>query len=520
MTIKKQALLLLFLIIGGKGFSQAPLITYSEPLSNDTRRTEFEIIGKLNDHFLVYKKNQNDHVIVVYDEDMKLKNTVKLDYNSDRWINVDFIKYPDFIYMIYEYQRRGIIHCMGVKLDGEGKTIGQSFEMDTTEINFAANNKIYTTINSDDKRRIMVFKIDSKNKKNFIFTTMLYDNNLQLLHKDRMSMPMEEKNDYFSDFMLSNDGELCFAKFIRPSSNSEYISKVFMVTKFPDSNSFSIRPVDIGSRQLDALKLKVDNTNKRLLLNSFFYKDRRGDIDGLYTLLWDKATNSRISDTIILFNDELRDLAKSSDGSKKTAFDDYYIKSVTIRGDGGFLLVSESMSTSSRGNNYGRWGNPWMNPMDYYYSPYYSPWSSPWGWGSRYYGYGYPYGYGNPYGYNQTRYLANNIMILSLDKNGQMEWSNVIPKSQYDDETDNLLSFQTMNTGGEIHFLFNQYERRTMLLTDQSIEPDGKITRNPTLKNLDKGYDFMPRLAKQVSASQMIVPCIYRGNLCFAKIDY
>ena len=50
--------------------------------------------------------------------------------------------------------------------------------------------------------------------------------------------------------------------------------------------------------------------------------------------------------------------------------------------------------------------------------------------------------------------------------------------------------------------------------------PDGKMNHNPTLKNLDKGYEFMPKYAKQVSARQIIVPCLYRNFICFAKIDY
>jgi hypothetical protein len=111
-------------------------------------------------------------------------------------------------------------------------------------------------------------------------------------------------------------------------------------------------------------------------------------------------------------------------------------------------------------------------------------------------------------------------MILSFNRDGGLEWSNVLQKSQFDDESDNTLSFQTLNTGGELHFIFNQFEKRALLLTDQTINADGKITRVPTLKNLDKGYEFMPRFAKQVSARQVIVPCLYRGYLCFAKIDF
>ena len=101
-----------------------------------------------------------------------------------------------------------------------------------------------------------------------------------------------------------------------------------------------------------------------------------------------------------------------------------------------------------------------------------------------------------------------------------MEWNIVIGKSQFNDESDDLISYQLMNTGGGLHFLFNNQERRNNLLNDFSIAPGGELTRNPTLKNLERGYEFMPKYGKQVSARQMIIPCLYRNYICFAKVDY
>ena len=69
-------------------------------------------------------------------------------------------------------------------------------------------------------------------------------------------------------------------------------------------------------------------------------------------------------------------------------------------------------------------------------------------------------------------------------------------------------------------FLFNLQEKRNLMLSDQSIEPSGQLTRRPTLKNLDKGYDFMPRFGKQVGAKTIIFPCQYRNYICFAKVDF
>lgn len=509
MPYKKLMTGLLVLLIVNISKGQAPSIVYSEPEKDDSRRTNFETIGKFNGNFLVYKSNRSDDAICIYDNDMKLKERVKLDFTPDQQlINVDFIAYTDFFYVIYQYQKKSIVHCMAAKLDMNAKPMMDPVELDTTQLSFGANNKIYTTINSDDKQHILVFKINSRNQKNFIFTTLLFNNNLELHGKHRMAVAMEERNDFFTDFLLTNDGEFVFGKFVRQNSN-EYITKLTMIIKYPDSTSFSEQGVDIGEKILDEIKIKADNSNKRILLNAFYYKQKRGNIEGLYSLVWDKQVNRKLRDITSIFTEDLRANAKSQDASVKMAFNDYFIKNIIVRKDGGYLVISESEYSTTRGGAFNRWdyfGNPWTSPMDYYYySPGYGYWNSPWNrWNNN----------------NSTRYHAENIMILSYSKDGEVEWSNVIPKSQFDDESDNMISFQLVNSGAEIHFLFNLYERRMLLLNDQSIAADGKITRNATLKNLDKGYEFMARYGKQVSGRQVIVPCLYRNYLCFAKIEY
>ncbi|MBS1916105.1 MAG: hypothetical protein JST87_07500 [Bacteroidetes bacterium] len=496
-----------FLITPFLGIAQH--IVYSEPEREDGRRTNFEIIGKINGNFLVFKNNRSDNAISIYNDQMQLQQRVNIDFIPDRYINVYFIPYSDHFIMIYEYQKKSIVHCAAIKMDGMAKKLGDPIDLDTTQIGFAANNKIYTTIFSEDKQRIMLFKINSKNPKNFLFTTFLYDQNLELIDRHRIYMPMEDRDNGFTDFSLDNEGTLVFAKFLK-SSSGDYISRVNMITKGPTADTFAIRDMGTNERILDELKIKIDNNNKRYILTGFYYKQRRGNIEGVYTVQWDKNENAKIKESLTVFNDELRSLAKSSESNLKMAFNDYFIKQVITKRDGGYILISESEYTTTRGGYFNRWDymygyNPYFTPgFDYYGSPFYSPWNR--------------YGYYN--NNNAVRYHAENIMIVSFDKDGNVDWSNVIPKSQYDDESDNLISYQPMNTGGELHFLYNQYEGRNLLLNDQSIAPDGKITRYPTLKNLDRGYDFMPRYGRQTGSAQIFIPCLYRNYLCFAKVDF
>lgn len=489
-------------------------VAYSEPEKDDSRRTNFDIIGKIGENFITYKNNRTNHAICVYDNDMKLVSRSSMDFiDENKFLNIDFIAYPDYFFAIYQYQRRNVVYCNVIRLDGMGKAIGNSIELDSTHLSGSASaDKVYTTVFSDDKKHIMLLKINSQNQHNYVFTMLSFDNNMQLVDKSKASLAMEERNNYFMDFYLTNNNELVFCKFIRNSGNNESISNVSMVTKYPDSLEFAVRGVDIGTKILDELRLKVDNNKRGVILSSFYYKQKRGSVEGLYALTWDITNDTKIRDITFVFNDELRAAAKSEDGSKKTAFDDYYIKNAIVRKDGGYLLIAEALYSSSRGNNYNRWnnpywGSPWMSPMDYYYYPYYSPYYMPWNRG----------GWNN---YQNTRFFADNIMVLSFSPTGDMEWSNILSKNQYDDESDNSISYGLMNTGGQLHFLYNQYERHTLILSDQSIEADGKISRHPTLKNLDRGYEFMPRFSKQVSSRQIIIPCWYKNYLCFAKIDY
>jgi len=76
------------------------------------------------------------------------------------------------------------------------------------------------------------------------------------------------------------------------------------------------------------------------------------------------------------------------------------------------------------------------------------------------------------------------------------------------------------NTGSQIHYLFNVDERRALLLNDYTLSPGGELNHNPTLKNLDRGFEFLPKYGKQVSSYQLIIPCYYRNYICFAKIEF
>ena len=483
-------------------------VTYSDYEQEDSRDINFEVIGKMNGNFLVYKNAKWRHKISIFGDDMKTKEIIKLDFIPDKTFNVDFVIYPDHFYMIYQYQKRNTLHCMAVKMDGDGKKISEPIEIDTTQIGVLADNKIYTTIYSEDKQKIMVFKIHRKNEKSNI-VTLLFNNNLKLIvNKNRQSLDFNERRDNYDNFLLDNNGNFVFTKDSK-NGNRDNSNNLSLVIKEPAQDTFAYYNIELEKNYIDEVKLKIDNLNKRYIINTFYYKKNRGSIDGLFTYVWDKPNAKVFAQVFLPLGDTLRNEAKTA-GQLRFALDDFFIRQVIVKKDGGFLLTAEDYSSQTRGNN-NQW-NRWDYLNNYYYSPnssyYYNP----------YYGYYRPL---NSYNTNQsTRYYYANVMVLSADKTGKIEWSRIIHKDQFDDDNDNYLSFCTVNKGGQIHFLFNDDKNKNQIIANHSILPSGQITRNATLKSKERGYQFMTRLSKQVGASQLIIPCIYRSYICFAKVDF
>ncbi len=487
--------------------ANAQRVLYSEPDRNDVRQTQFEIVGKINGNILIYKSLRENYSMSVYDLEMKQKDRVKMSFLPERIINADFLAYPDFCYTFYQYQRRNIVYCMAAKIGSDGKIIGEPITMDTTEISFLASNKIYSVINSEDKQRIGVFKINSKNDRRFLVTTLLFDNNLQQIEKNYLNIDMPERHDYLTEFTIDNDGDFVFFRAIQGQQNDN-IQKLLLLTKKAGTTLIKESEIALKNQHFDDVRIKVDNYNKHYVISSFYSKGRQGNIEGLFIGVWNKSSETFQTSSFLSFDENLRNEAKGDNGIR-TAFNDYFIRNLIVKRDGGFLLAAESFFTTGRGGMVNRYdymyGSPFLRPTDYYmFSPY---------------GYGYPWWRYNSLG-QSTRYNAQNVVLFSFDSSGKINWSNVINKNQFDDETDAFIGYAMVNTGDQLHFLFNQQEKRVQLLSDQSISPAGQVVRNPTLKNLDKGYDFMPRYGKQIGIRQIVFPCMYRNYLCFARLDF
>ena len=506
----KSLLFISFFLFGAAVIVKAQEITYSEVEKADYRNLNFEILGNFSGDFLIYKNLNKRQELTIYDNNMTIKKSIDLDFISDKTFNIDFITYPDYFIMIWQYEKGNVTYCKGAKMSGTGQLIGNVTDMDTTKTGFFANKVYYDLAVSENKKQILVYKSQSRNDE-YDLTTKLYDENLRMQDSTRNNIPYNDRREAFGDLQVSNEGTFVFSK-VKQNARPEYINTLDVNFRRRKADGIITVNVPLDDQLIQDPNIKIDNISGRYLINSFSYKRNDGNINGLFTALIGNDSLHFLQKAINIFDDSLRSKL-SGRPDLRTAYNDFYLRSIVLKKDGGFIASSEEYYKQRRFNSgFDDRYNSGIGNYRYYSSP------------TDYYLYnrGY-YGYYRPFNDSYARdviYNYNDIVIFSLSKDLKLQWNNVINKTTSDAENDNFLSFANMNAGAEIHFLFLQNDNNRQIISDHALQPDGSIIRYATLKGREAGYFFMPKLGRQTGLHQMIIPCIVRNNVAFAKIDF
>lgn len=505
----KRWICCLFLLVSA-WCATAQDIVYSDYNNEDDRDINFEILGKQGKNYVVYKRVRWKHLLAFYDENMKMVKSMRMAFIPEKSYSLNFITYPDYFYVVYQYQKNNIVYAKMARLDNSGNILNQPVVLDTTKVLLKQERDLYTTTFSENKKHILLYKNVLLSNSRISIATRSYDDSFALRDSTRLTYPFDDRYDVFSDFIVDNQGAILMGKGKIPAKKSS-LSSVELISKQLNKPTV-VTDIPLQKHYVDEFKLKVDNKNGQYIINSFYYKERKGDIEGIFmaAVHYDDEGKLKYNTVFHPFSDSLR--VKINSGEQyKTAFNDLFIKNIIVTKDGGFLVAAESARTENSGNRsfnrYDYYGNPIYSQYDYYsmnassFNSYYRPYSS-------------------SSLFQNTRYYYDDILILSVNNKLSVEWTNIIPKKQVDDGNDNYLSFAMFNTGGEIHFLFLEKDKNLQVINNHSVLPGGEMKRYATLKSREAGYQFMPKLARQVGYNKIIIPCIYRGYVCFAKVEF
>ena len=526
-----------FILVGLQGLT-AQSYVMSGIEKTDKDQMQYEVLGKVGGRYWIFKNNEGIATIAQYNDQMQLVQQNDLVFLPKKLNALEFVTKSNRVYAFYQFQEATTVYAMVAEIDEKGQLVGTPTIIDTAEkIRPGSGAKVFNLIESEDRSKLLYFSVNTTNPASIKIKTMALSTPFGKLNDAGISINAQNKKSSLSDFALDNKGNLfCLRNVEQPNAAPE-VSLLYMAA---DGSEVIETPIVNNSLVLDDIRLKINNTNGTVIVNSFYATEKKGHIEGMYTFVWDIASRQNSLTNASRFTDAVRD-AVTSKRNLKNAFDHFYYDQVQPNADGSFTIIAEAATTSSNRNVFSRWdffwGGPFYNPFifNFWNRPFgFYPWArfgwgmmgGPWGWGGwgpgRGLGWGWgmmgPWGWGGGFGYPSVTYSAGKVAILNFDAKANIQSVKTIDKEQSDVNVDQLIGYGQINNASGTNFLYYQKSKGLRQLIHHQLTATGTIVMGSAIPLKEKNVEWMPRSLKQVGEKEAILPYQSKGKLGFAKI--
>lgn len=522
--MQKTFLSFILVLLTGLQISYGQSYVISGIEKTDKEGMQYEVLGKVADRYWIYKKNGGISTIAQYNAQMQLVKQNDLTFLPASLSSIEFIMDANKVTAFYQFQGRSTVYAAAAEMNAEGQLVGTPKIIDTVEnIRPGSNAKVFNLLQSDDHQKMAIFSVNTTRVNSLKVKVMSLNDHFETINEATVNVNAKDKKSNLSDFALDNKGNLFCLRNMTLSNAAPAVSLLYLSA---DGAEVVESAILNNTLLLDDIRLKIDNANGRVLLNSFYATSKKGNVEGLYTYVWDIASKKEIASNANRFTDAMR-AAVSTKHNLKGVYDAYYLDKVNTQADGSFVVVAESVETYNNRSAFSRW--------DYYYGgAFYNPymfnyWNRPFGfypWARFGYGYGMsPFMWSpwmNPYagfGYRSVTYNADNVALISMDTKGNIQWIKTIEKSQSDVNVDQFIGYGTIENKLGSSFVYYKKERGVRQFVINTLTNNGQLAKGANIILAEKRNEWMPRSLKQVGENEAIVPYQYKNKIGFAKIQ-
>lgn len=491
--MKKQLCSLLFLLIFLSSSAQQNVSIAWGPENEVPKKTYFgNVLGAdEKNYFLIknYYKGKGAQWLVKYNmhHEVESETLIKMRINEDN----DAVN--EGIYMLKDHfviflsrkdktREKNVLYAIITGKDGKQEA---PVEVDAIDYKTRRNAGNFTIYPSKDLTKILVYHDEAFEKKGYErFNYKMYSQNLELLWEKPVELPYKDSKFNVATCRIDEEGNVFVLGTLNIDKN---INQYKMFAYYAKKDRLEEVDVDFA-KAYSVLSLQFDYISGHLIFVGFYTDTKRNGIQGLVYNKINARSLNKVVETTQPFNRE--DLIKFT--SEKAADKgagiqgNYKIDHILVNANGAIKVIAE-----------------------YYYVSVYT---------SRV----------NNMTYTTYTYYYNNIMVIDLDKNGEIRWVSGIDKFQSStNDGGTFSSYAFAYTNDELYFLYvdhcmntaigEQREKKSIqavstqavknvCITLASVNAKGEISRTlfQTLKKEDKTF-FMPKQSMQLSADKLLV---------------
>ena len=112
-------------------------------------------------------------------------------------------------------------------------------------------------------------------------------------------------------------------------------------------------------------------------------------------------------------------------------------------------------------------------------------------------------------------------MALSVLPDGSLDWGKVLKKKQISEDDDGFFSSYCLSiTPEKLNFIYNEEIYHKTNVSQYVMDKKGQFSRQYLFNAGDKNVLLVPRLGKQISSNEVLIPSYKRNYLSFVKVTY
>jgi hypothetical protein len=476
---------LLLVLLFFKGLNAQEVI-YSEYQPFDLHGGDYSVVGKVGGRLYTYRSTGGEYFLDAYNDSMNRTATVILDFFPKKIYETRFVISGNNIIALYQSVEGNKVVQYAALLDEKGRLQKGPVQLSDAKTGvFGPTRSYFSSAVSDDKQTIVVYSAEEKGEQ-ITFDGKWIDNQLNITHRNHALYKGDGNDLSHSDAIVTNDGTL-FMPVYTPVGGKEFSDQFWMLSLPATGGKFSAAELPMSNTFIANVYVKLDNYNNRIYTGGFYSDKKNGNYIGVLYAYYDIASGSFMNKKTLPFDARL--INATGERSKKHAFNDFKVRQLIVKNDGGFVLIAEEYFVNLRSSYTPGWG---------YYS-WYAPTMAT----------------------NVREYHYNDVLALSYDGNGNKEWDAFVRKDQYSQEDGGMFSsYALLNSGGTLAFLYNDFNTSRSRIQLATIDGTGNVNMRSFNPDRYNDADWLPSAGKQVSAREMVVPCLKRKQICFAKIVF
>lgn len=490
MTKSSKRFLAFFLLAAFAASSAfAQTISYSVPKKLSSKTPDFRILGKNNEGTLIYKYGK-EHIVEAYSGSMNMRWSKTLSFKRAISDVRRMVIYPEKTLAFYISSDKGISTVLVEKWNSKFQGESDAIALDTIQTDkFEVESLVRIAPSQNQSKVVSYYPVfGSENEPDYL-RMVVTDTDLNILVKKSIKISEAEKSMKLRKVFPDNEGNVFILLEDETKQKKKEVSTdVFKVLMYHTSTG-DLQEINFDFQRpvFKKLYIEVDNVNKNLIATGLYTNDAGEEAQGHFFCVYDLDSNRLSASQYVKFSSDVIFEITGKDTSKNVSgFYSFEVYDLILRFDGGAIIVAESRFDTEESMQV----------------PSFTPTIGP-----------------SFRTINISYY--NDLLLISVKPDGTLEWSQVLKKKQISEDDEGFFSSYMMTTMADrLHFIFNEEIYHKTSVSDYVINKHGQFEREYLFNAGDKNVMLTPKLGKQISSTEVLIPSYKRSYLSFVKLTY